>query len=198
MAYFYWTHNFNRNCHILHRNCYCTYFKFYVGWRAECYKFFLFFCMSLGDEEKQWQVWLQESNIPTPLPAPNVDLLCTKPVFWHGIMDRLWLQRKMTDTLTTHRNFFYKTPRPQNKQNILLPWVGWWSQREGWEKVLAQTLNHPHHHPLHLLHLHPHLHLHLPLPLPHQYLPDPPLHHRHHHHHLPHPPCQGPSSIAAG
>lgn len=71
--------------------------------------FFLFFCMSLGDVEKQWQVRLQESDTtipPHPTP-PNVDLLCMKPIYRHGIMDRPWLQRKRTDTLTTHRNLFF-------------------------------------------------------------------------------------------
>ena len=121
--------------------------------------------MSLGDVEKQWQVRLQESDNttpPNPTP-PNVDLLCMKPIYRHGIMDRPWLQRKRTDTLTTHRNlffllcflsffffFFKQTPPPpkqKNKQNILLPRVRGWSQRENWEKVLAETFNHPHHHP---------------------------------------------------
>ena len=127
--------------------------------------FFLFFCMSLGDVEKQWQVRLQESNTTTPPhpTPPNVDLLCMKPIYRHGIMDRPWLQRKRTDTLTTQRNlffsswfcccffFFYKPPLPKtkkkNKQNILLPRVRGWSHREDWEKVLAETFNHLHHRP---------------------------------------------------
>lgn len=45
-------------------------------------------------------------NPPHPTP-PNVDLLCMKPIYRHGIMDRPWLQRKRTDTLTTHRNLFF-------------------------------------------------------------------------------------------
>lgn len=142
MAYFYWTHNFNRNCHILHKIAIVR-ILIYVGWRAECYKFFfLFFCMSLGNVEKQWQVTIQEC--PRPPTAPNVD---PKLVFRHGVMDRPWLQRKRTDTLTTYSNcfvvvffnsfflfflgcvfflfvflfVFYKPTPPHPKQNILLP-----------------------------------------------------------------------------
>lgn len=167
MAYFYWTHNFNRNCHILHKIAIVR-ILIYVGWRAECYNFFLSFlhvfgrCRETMTGDNSW-VWYPPPFHPH-LTAPNVDL---KLVFRHGIMDRPWLQRKRTDTLTTYSNcffvfvifklfflglfffffflFLYKpTPPPKTKHFAPVGPVGW---EEDWKKVLADSFNHLHHHP---------------------------------------------------
>lgn len=127
MAYFYWTHNFNRNC------CFISYIEIAIVRiltlrRMTCrmLQFFLFFYMSLGDVEKQWQARFPESHQHPHSTLPLADLLCRELVFKHGIIDRLWLQRKRTARLTTHRNFFfvlffYKPHPPQKETKYFVP-----------------------------------------------------------------------------
>lgn len=141
MAYFYWTHNFNRNC------CFISYIEIAIVRiltlrRMTCrmLQFFLIFYMSLGDVEKQWQVRLPESHQHSHSTLPLADLLYMELVFRHGIMGRPWLQRKRTDRLTRQNFFcsfcflcFFTNPTPhKNKQNILFPWVVGWSEGVCW------------------------------------------------------------------
>lgn len=104
---FYWTHNFNRNCNFI------SYIEIAIVRilnlrRMTCRMlqiFFQFFCMSLGDVQKQWQVRLPESHRhPHPTPHRTQCRPAVYELVWrHGIMGRSRLQRKRTDRLTTHR-----------------------------------------------------------------------------------------------
>lgn len=104
--------------HILHRNCYCTYFKSTQDDVQNATNFFFILLHVFGKCRETIQVRFQEPPTPPPQPtAPHVDLLCMELAYRHGTMDRPWLQRKRTDTLTTHRiffsfSFFKQTPSP--------------------------------------------------------------------------------------
>lgn len=87
----------------------------YVGWRAECYKFFFFILLHVFGRCRETMTG-ENSRERHPHPTtPNVDL---ELVFRHGIMDRPWLQRKRTDTLTTYNFFFFfnNPPLPTPKK----------------------------------------------------------------------------------
>lgn len=106
--------------HILHTNCYCTYLNLC---RMTCRMLQIFFFILLHVFGRCRETMTGENSRERhPHPTPNVDL---ELVFRHGIMDRPWLQRKRTDTLTTYNFFFFfnnPPPPPKNpKQNILLP-----------------------------------------------------------------------------